>query len=287
MLKRLFIILLLLSFPILSCADEIYYSKPPLGSLIDWASPVAREIKGCWLMNEGGGNFFNLSNILVRQYTLQAYTGTLLRMNGDAYFDGSTVVGWYNPWKQYLTIGRFTTITCFVVNATGMRAALGSANNPYGDVAMGIYSAWDNPQVNSNVYGGTRLYDSSETTVLRKFYTVALTYAVNGLTNLYVKGSLKNSGAAGTGLTVSGGYNFTVGGHMTGEPQPSTFSRQFSGRVQYVYWYSRVLFPSDIASVSAQPYKIIKNNYRNFMYAGVFGGAPPAGYTSQVIMISN
>jgi hypothetical protein len=30
--------------------------KPPLGSQINWAHPLARGLVGCWLMNEGSGN---------------------------------------------------------------------------------------------------------------------------------------------------------------------------------------------------------------------------------------
>src|SRR4051812_47040710 len=37
--------------------------KPPVGTQINWGHPLAKDLVGCWLFNEGGGaSFINLAN---------------------------------------------------------------------------------------------------------------------------------------------------------------------------------------------------------------------------------
>ena len=39
-----------------------YHVKPPAGMPLDWGHPLVRDMVGCWVMNEGGGNCTNYAS---------------------------------------------------------------------------------------------------------------------------------------------------------------------------------------------------------------------------------
>jgi Concanavalin A-like lectin/glucanases superfamily len=66
---------------------EYGYTKPMLGSSINWAHPLAKGIVGCWLFNEGQGD-------LVNDISGNKNNGKLTNMS----FPATTTSGW-NPGK--------------------------------------------------------------------------------------------------------------------------------------------------------------------------------------------
>lgn len=248
--------------------------KPPVGNTINWAHPLAKNIVGCWLMNEGGGNIVKSFN--------HTYTN-----NGCSWLsgkDGICLLGNGTSNKLTLTQGiigaqfsnKLTLITSFycsnsptteeyifakwdaVVGGRSFRLELGATP------ALGFIISPDGTANSGFCRGATTL---SPTT----WYQSSVVY--NGVDiRIYKNGILDTNGAnnpkAYTGIiynSTAPNYQFCGGSAAT----PATF---FDGKICYTFLYNRVLSPSEIQQLYQEPYCFIAPQRRRFFIQVV---APP------------
>ena len=234
-------------------------NKPPLGSQINWAHPLARGLVACWLMNEGSGN-------MVQDYTLNQIRGI---MTATCLWTGSpdgcaTDFGTITSTTEYISITDPRIINLpetknisviisnkpnYTNNYDGRSICCLSWSGtddliiyPNGDTTLGRRIFWRDC--------GGNVISVASFNALDVWQVMAFTATI-GEQKLYVNGSLIGTGAntlAGAGPFAA----FNIGAYGEDARQ------NFGGSIGYVYLYDRPLSATEVNDLYVSPYAMFE-----------------------------
>jgi len=233
--------------------------KPPKGAMLNRGHPLARGLKGCWLMNEGGGTIVNdmSRNGGVIQLAAAAASptwsacdlGPALSFDGGDYaiqsFETSplditgslTIVTYVNP--SSLT-GYPTVVSKWGASGNKQFKLAAALNNgaPYIDIS---------PNGSGDVYraGASNLTVGAWNQLAGVYNSTAATL------DIYKNGVLSNGGLTGTVTTSIFSSSARI---CVGASDDASFSNKYSGKIGYVYIYNRALTPTDIMNLYRSPF---------------------------------
>lgn len=222
-------------------------SKPPVGTPIDWGNPLTQGLVGAWAFNEGGGrSAFNAVNGLVgtlgttEQLTNRGLTNDATVNTGGAFSPSPSWMVNNCPYSfitevSMIATGSFNVIGGFVAGSAGFVL--------WGNSAGAI-------TLKHSGLTTDRLATSNSIPQITNNTPVKIAAIFDGANRLiYTDGKLKSS-ASTTGTyvapTTAFGLGGTNGGNLNG----------MNGCMNYSYLYSRALSPTEIASLSANPWQI-------------------------------
>ena len=238
-------------------------NKPPLGSLINWAHPLAKGLVGCWLMNEGSGN-------RISDLSGNGNNGTLIGANGlptwvpgrsgpalsfDAVDDYAIV-----PHSSSLNLGNTVTFASWIypTSFTGYRTVVAKAYSVF-------WFGLDGGSGRIQLWVGNVANQSDGAVQLNKWSYIAATW--NGTTiNYYINGLYdsfdSNANSATTNL-----LNMYIGADREGVTDPTYF---FPGLIDIVHIYNRALLAQEIWQLYAFPYAMFERRpyWMNYVAAG-------------------
>lgn len=252
--------------------------KPALGTQINWSHPLARGLVGCWLLNEGGGDWVNDLSGNGNTGTITGATwtggqfGRCLSFDGDDYVKippnilfgctGIALIAWFNTAANGGILSGYS--------AAGQYAW--KLDLAAGKVRFEIRTSDDNPILS----GATTVTNS-------QWHMAAGVY--NGTTiAVYVDGRLDATPVAASGAilaTYAAGAGF-IGLDGYGIPPATHDSGYFTGKIDIPACYKCAPTPSEIAQLYKEPFGMLVQD-RPDLY--VTAAAPPAG-RSQVIIIA-
>lgn len=239
--------------------------KPPCGVALNQSDPLARMIKGAYLLNEGGG-----AKVTNYAHPYNGVSATPTITWGKGYGSSSAYKG--NGSSTYVSLGNSSTnpnlnipgemTILSMINLTNT-SALGSictdgasgyqwifeANRVAGKISVG----WTN---NLFVY-------STATLTAGPWYSIGMTRSLSGSTytaKTFINGLFDNSG---TTTTVPSAQQGSWIGRL------STSGQYFSGTIEYVYIWNRVLTDSEILTVHERPYRMFTPQLRKIFGVGV------------------
>jgi hypothetical protein len=248
-------------------------TKPPLGAKINWSHPLSKGIVGCWLFNEGMGD-------KVYDSSGNGNTGTLTNFSHPA-----TVTSGWNPGKfgrainfdgsndriqfvnnSTLNLSSSFSLCCWVCplvlptngtiqslickyegqNSYGMGGYDLRIINDGGIQKIGLVT---NKPIAS---GGA---DFAYTMIVNKTYFIVGTFDcvksyiyVNGV---YVS-SINN-------VVIPGATNKLLNFGNFGTYSGSELGRYFNGIISNIYFYNRVLLPSEVLQLYTEPFCMFNN----------------------------
>ncbi len=228
-----------------------WISKPPLGTLLNWAHPLNKGLAGFWLMNEGHGDKIN-------DLSMNGNTGTLKNMA----FPPTVASGW-NPGRKGVGL-QFDGVNNYV--DAGNAASIGLGNTSF------TIEAWFNHFSGGSgiIFGkgiqaiGKRLHlRGGQNTVYRfSFWTDALNSAVYDDRNSYVHIVITYDILTGarriyrngvqiasdtTTATYDGTGNIQLGAHTAA-------GDYFNGTLTEARIYNRALSAQEIMELYINPY---------------------------------
>lgn len=220
---------------------SIKRAKPPLGAQIDWSAPLARGLVGAWLLNEGSGRIVRdlvggvklvnaqVLNIEWRGSPYFRQSGAFVAGTGPSIANGPFTLAFatskleYNGSKLFLSLGSALSTDQFI----HFRAETSTT------FRFGLLS--DDLDVTLPVSLDNR--------------TVAWVASLDDkkAQKVYENGQLRGSRTAGNFFT--GDRTVTIGGGAT---------TTYDAEIHYFYIYNRALSAQEAASLSADPYQVIR-----------------------------
>lgn len=272
-LRKLLILLLLVS---IASAVQV---KPPRGTYaVNRNHPLARDLVGCWLLNEGAGSVVrdgsgNNNHGVIGDggevLWVSGPTGSCLSL--PALVTGGAVMV---PNTVALNITGHITLSIWVQYTTsGGQNARGILCKDDAGIGTGygLYLKWqDNAYIVTNMrIGGS--WETVESPVAHNdgyWHHVAAVYDGAGLW-LYIDGQVVNSAAA-SGALATNSYQLRIGRWET-----TNAWAFFAGALDSPMIVSRALSPSEIASLYSDPYQIVAQP-RNDTWLSSMGGDLPS-----------
>jgi len=249
-----------------------YQTKPVAGSTLAMGHPLSKDLVGVWLMNEGGGNF---TRDLAR-----GNNGQFLVANADppgpyfqnnyVYFSSSGDPYIYCGNPAILHPNRNFSIVCGFNFETG---AVGLVSHGQGEWYFRISSGKLN-FLESN----TADFFSGATTISAGVnYQGAVTVgpASTAALKIYLNGRLDGSGSTSNTIN-NGNQGFHIGCDIQTGGNKGEF---FIGKYYYLYFYNKVLSPSEISSLKVAPFQMIAPMRRVRYIIPVAGGDVPVNAT--------
>jgi len=255
--------------------------KPPLWAPgINRDHPLARGLVGCWVLNEGSGLTFNQIRENHVDGTLTGGASWVAGPAGPAVrFDGD---------NDYIELGTITSTNPVSGYETQQLTVIAKINPVLtGDDYQRIFDKSDGG-VGSNGYTlivrtngvlginsqGTAVYSDASEISANEWAVVAWSYdAATSDDMLYRNGIPLSISSDNHHVAISGvstGARIGTWNHSTG--------REFKGQIEFVYIYNMVLVASDIASISADPYQLIRpTDDLPLIVAATSGGGTPSG----------
>lgn len=231
-------------------------NKPPLGSLINWAHPLAKGLVGCWLINEKSGNriidYCGMRNATMGSTPIRVSEGVkTAKLSTD-------VMPLPVRLNTYANVTIMTKLNPAEVS-TNTGAVL--AGTTYTDGGYGFY-VYSNNTIYVNVSGSYPLL-----TVPANYFVVGqirtLAFSKQGAVgNLYGDGIFLTSES----YTPAGCFGFdSLNGYVGG-------TAQFNGTIYYIYVWNRPLSAQEIAYLYAFPYAMFERRPIWMDYVAVAGG---------------
>lgn len=228
--------------------------KPPMGSQINWGHPLAQNLVGCWLMNEGGGLFVRDSarrndGVISGALWQSSLKGKVLYFDGtDDYIDNSTLTS---------ITGDFTLV-CWADDDGSA-----SFNTLLSSKSIGN-SGWTfrSEQFNNTgkvgiTWWGVGDYVTNIATPSGWAFYAAVHNNSNNTVDIYVNNSSQRL-VVGNILTHSNGLVIGAG-HRAGGYVVASF---MNGKIAHTYIYNRALSPSEIQQLYSEPYCFIQPKRR-------------------------
>ena len=237
--------------------------KPPLGSILNYSSPLAQGLVGLWLFNEGAGG---------KAYDMSGYnnTGTLTGMANpstatsgwnsqglafDATDDRITVAD--NPIlnPSSITLDAWIYVTDWTIGNT--RRSVASNYYPDGTPSGYILLLHTSTTLTIGIANGTSIVEvASSGYAVNKWYNVVGTYnATSGFIGLYVNGRLVNSGSHTSAISYNdypSNMDFLIGwDYSTG------VDRKFVGFIDKIAVYDRAISATEVMQLYQQPYAMV------------------------------
>lgn len=229
--------------------------KPPLGVQIDWSKPITRGLIGCLLFTEGGGD---------KVYDLSGHgnTGTLTNMA----FPPTASSGW-NPGKtgpalafdgnnDYVEIGDFEivypfTIVCWAktdqTTATEILVSVAHKDaHEYHAIGFGGAAAGD-PLLAWTFEGTSGVAETTLGYSINTVYQVAGVFISGTDRKVYVDGA--NEGTNTDAKAVSNIDRAIMG--VSADSSPFGY---FSGLIEEVLFFSRIVVPEELRELCKNPY---------------------------------
>lgn len=256
------------------------FTKPLPGAIINPVHPLARGLVGCWLLGEGGGLRANDSSFGANPGTLNNFTGNPWvgsRRGGQALsFDGvNDYVKTAANTPLAATVPQNVTISARVRTGSGQNSFALIAGRTHSSTHTAPYYAFAigaNYSSDGKFYGQINNGNGVAGNIVRAFsyaqnteYDVAYTYDSTTQT-LYVNGN-----SVGTNLGVSGAIAYGSGGFVSIGANAGG-GENFTGAVEGVRVYNRVLTASEVAWLYAEPYAAFSQNRSNVFNIPAAGG---------------
>jgi hypothetical protein len=244
--------------------------KPPVGTPLNTSHPLARELVGCWVLNEGGGStVFDLSG--------NGHSGTITGADWSTHglsFDETDadnvvnfgVIDFANykeisvcasfKWVDSGQSDEFTIVDNFdVTNSAGF--CLRVEDYPVQiETLVGATSSYSLATTSSNISSGQKT-------------DLVLTYRSGGGSAIYTNGALASSEDDDEGdLNPTSSANPLLLGQSTKYPND-----HYNGEIYYVYIFKRALTPAEIQSLYTQPYQMF--DHQIWVPVGGGGGESP------------
>lgn len=248
-----------------------YYKdvKPPLGSQINWAHPLARGLVGCWLMNEGGG--LKVLNKINNYYDIISNFSSFNNWSQNSKGTGLKFLRDIQNSKIPLIIDPFSTSSPFTIvasvaptnNDTNYGAIIGRGQDGSG-AGWSIRFRYKTGNVYEIAIVTTSPSTTGRTTTGIKTYGLNIpvqavaVWNPNVFLNLYTNGSIDKSNIDATSQLRTSGVGTTIGFN------PGT-AEYFNGIINYIYIYNRVLSPSEIQQLYIEPYCFIAPQKSRFI----------------------
>ena len=243
--------------------------KPWLGKQIDWGHPLARDLVGCWLMNEGGGDKVQDLSGNGKHGTgsliwTPGKSGPALEMTGaagnvDTQFDCS-------PYNE------FTIITS--VKTDSIVGTYYIADQSDGSVGFGLRIVDEKLSFFCYSGGDAGHFYSNYSLVVGQWVQFACVHSANN--TIYINGVYDNTTASALGIDDSSD-TMRIGSEFDGDTH-------WDGLIEYLMIWNRALSVSEIAEHYQNPFCMFEPVFPVWWFGGI--GAPPAG-GGQFIMISN
>jgi len=210
--------------------------KPPLGSLINWAHPLAKGLVGCWLINEGSGNkIINLvDNTLVTLFSAIKRSPDGVKVNSQLItfydFGSAKKISFSAICKSYYVSTVVDVGFIMGTNAAGTGTTFLSWKDEAASETLAIYNASDIS------YGSV--------VVPNNWYNIALTNDV--VSNKY-KGYL-NGVIDGELAAVTADTRFISVGH----------TKLNDGELAFFHLYNRALTAQEVQQLYINPYAMFE-----------------------------
>jgi hypothetical protein len=257
---------------------NIYPQKPPLGSQINQGHPLSQGLVGCWLMNEGGGEYIrNIVTNIPSPFSSDAQTRTQWQRSPKGYVVDANAS---NPRilpaenQAYWNTPRITVFAICITDATTANqnlltkwhAGLGRRNFKLGIGPSGstwCFRTWD---------GAADVVAESSTNFDTTNYHAICGQNDGQNINLFVDGILTAQTAfVGDIPQTASALRFFVDNQDAGD---------WNGRLALAYYWKRTLLQSEIQSLTVSPYQVIsKPKYR-------FYSIPSGGTTVSLSSLS-
>ncbi len=226
--------------------------KPPLGTPLEAAHPLAKGLVGCWLQNEGSGN-------IVQDLSGNGNTATLMN---DAHF----VPGKFGSAVDFDGTGDYVTTTIDV--GTTMYVSLWVKINA--DTGNKVIFTWQNSTSQTLIMWtgrwdligtGFDIFPVSPTPVLGQWHHVVAGFEAGVAAYLYVDGvEIGKDTTIGTPATVA---NFRWGG---------TNTAGIDGQIDHILLYNRVLTADEVAQLYREPFAIVRREPYELWSPAAVGG---------------
>jgi len=280
-----------------------WFTKPPVGSQIDWGHPLSRGLVGCWLMNEGGGkrtlnlvtkklcalvaSYFSINMSDSGSHNKSNYKSPMSIIMNTGSGDGSYIDVSNDAFRFPTATSELTLLAFFRQDNFNGAASFNDSSLFYTSVGNAlIYFVIGNYVLGGANSGKIAVLVRSDNndgltgvqgkTDIRTTYTphiAVLTINAKKLISLYLDGNFEGSGTHTMTAGISGNSVVRIG----------SGSKYLLGQYYTFMMWTRALSPSEIQQLYIDPYCFIKQNYR--LYAPVV--APPTGvsFGGQVIDI--
>ena len=231
-----------------------FRQKPPLGSQINWGHPLSKGLVGCWLMNEGRGNKINE---IVKGKPATNVGGTWIAGLNYQQLKFGTLSGKY---VNCGNVGEFSgNQTIFIMfnwdgSSNGTHRLI---NRPISD------STGSDSSYSVVLYSGTTLKFDVETSSIGT-YKSASTAISAGYHKLFCINNMQGTvdiilnNKRTVGDSWSGGSRRTDNTFNTYFSRwNSTYEQNWVNSISYVCMWNRILSPSEIRQLYAEPYCFI------------------------------
>lgn len=240
--------------------------KPPLGSKINVAHPLANGLAGCWMFNEGGGQKAfdgrgTSTGTLSGGPTYKKTTrGNAVTFSGAGSINvgNSSALKITGPITIYACINlpNFTNLS-FIINKTGsVNTGVPAPYDFYIQDTTGLpvlakgNGAGATPGTNYNQFVGS----TGLTANTWNHVAVTMSGSNNGTVTHYLNGVVNGSGSLSfSGASTDGGANALIGSRADGGI--------FTGLMGHIYIYNRVLSATEIKQLYVNPYAIYVNRW--------------------------
>ena len=243
--------------------------KPFRGAQLNRTDPLARELVGAWLFNEGtGGSVYDVSG--------NGNTGTLTGMDPATDWVGGDR-GWaldFDGASDYVSLPAAVLDPCESANAFSIAARVYNRNLAADGTVVGQWGTTDQFMLWMDtgtdgyaliISGSTRCGEDVASAIANTWQHVVGTW--DGTTaRVYVDGVLV---AFSVGPRTMPGSNEPIG---VGSDDGDTASRSFDGLIGSVMLWSRALSAGDIGRLAADPYRLWRpSSSPGWLYAAAGG----------------
>jgi hypothetical protein len=238
---------------------SIWTDKPPLGSQINWAHPLANGLVGCALLNEGGGD--KVHNLVTQKVGVVKTSDNFhvwVTKHGGLGIDspGNNITNKAASIHINTNSQKMTYFTIFRAESTGRNAAGNIFDRDYRTMCLQTV-ATNTLRFSSHWAGGTAEFTASnDAIILNQVHSAVVTaYFRDNAANcsIYVDGKVVLDNASASPF---GAHDNHLGDYYLGDCNGT--DRDFDGQVFLFYAWNRVLTREEIAHISAHPYSFIQ-----------------------------
>lgn len=227
--------------------------------------PLSKGLIGYWLMNEGSGTTVadlsgnhNQGTVIGPTWTAGKYGPTLLFAAAS-----NNRVGFTNE-----IIGAGDCSIVALINP----ASIGETTGRILDNGKAIFFCAPTNSLSFTSNGATTLAYSANNAVPYGVWShVVVTrkaLEASSEANFYVNGRLSGTANQNSGLPVAGTVGLKIGTN-------SALTRDYDGKIEFVYIYNRVLTVSEVADLYCDPFVMFKREPIELWAAACSGGAHP------------
>jgi hypothetical protein len=217
------------------------YTKPPVGTTIDWSHPLSRGLVGCWLFNEGAGKLANdLCNKNNAVITNGAWNGYGMVLNGTSAYANCGTSSVFIP-RYFSIVIKIRNIGAIDQYDIAWSRVVDSGNG----IRLYTRDTSNHKLCFDSISSGFTDRLTSNSSWLAANHVVC---TVDGTNNyIYVNGVYDNS-LASTNVPYDSGGPLYFGCMYT---IPGRF---FPGTYEHVYFYKRAISSLEVSQLTATPY---------------------------------